>query len=262
MIAMTSGTTAATTAPKATSRMRNVSGIVSRSDASSPPLTSSSMSSLASVPSSEWIRSSGWAARSSSMNDRSAASRASSASPSPGTSGAMRTVERSADVRPASGGARRGSTTFANSGSLAPSTSAVAAVDAGQDVVQGCVGERAVRGADDDERPVDRILGRRAGRIEHVVCARRFERRLVLAVVVDGIGGQRSTGREARHEQADREHHPQREDEPAVARTPGGNPDGPRLAHRLGPRSPASAQTRSNAIATEPPPPRQSVARP
>ena len=65
---------------------------------------------------------------------------------------------------------------------------------AGQDVVQGRVGERAVRGADDDERPVDRIFGRRAGRVEHVVGARRFERRLVLAVVVDGVGGQRSTG--------------------------------------------------------------------
>ena len=128
MTARTSGTTAATTAPKATSRMRNVSGIVSRSDASSPPLTSSSMSSLASVLSSEWIRRSGCAARSSSRNDRNAASRASSAAPSPGTSGAMRTVDRSADIRPASGGARRGSTTFANSGSPGPSTTGLVAV--------------------------------------------------------------------------------------------------------------------------------------
>ena len=75
------------------SRIRKVSGIVSRSDASRPPLTSSWMSSFASVPSSEWMRRSGCAARSSSRNGRhrgEALRRASA--PSPGTSAAIRTV--------------------------------------------------------------------------------------------------------------------------------------------------------------------------
>ena len=68
--ARTSGTIAAMAAPNATSRMRNVSGIVSRSDASRPPLTSSWMSSLANVPSSEWIRRPGCATRVSSRKPR------------------------------------------------------------------------------------------------------------------------------------------------------------------------------------------------
>ena len=48
--------TAATTAPNAISRIRNVSGIVSRSEASRPPLISSLISSLASVLFRAWIR--------------------------------------------------------------------------------------------------------------------------------------------------------------------------------------------------------------
>ena len=56
---MTSGMIAATTAPNAISRITNVSGIVSRSEASSPPLISSWISSFVSVLLSAWIRSSG-----------------------------------------------------------------------------------------------------------------------------------------------------------------------------------------------------------
>ena len=98
---MTSGTTAATTAPNAISRIRNVSGSVSRSDESSPPLTSSWISLLARWLLRAWIARSGWAARISSTNAGTGSSRGSRASPSPATRAGIRTAVRSGETSPA-----------------------------------------------------------------------------------------------------------------------------------------------------------------
>ena len=94
---------------------------------------------------------------------------------------------------------------------------------------------------------------------------------------VDGLRGPRAPGRDARHEEADRQDEPEREHRPPMARAPHRDADGPRFArarraggvssHRAWLRrawttGSRPAQTRSTAIATEPPPPRHRVARP
>ena len=67
VIASTSGTTDATIAPNANSRMMNVSGMVSFSDSSRSLEMSSVISSLMNVKLTTWIVRSGFAARASSM---------------------------------------------------------------------------------------------------------------------------------------------------------------------------------------------------
>ena len=120
--AITRGTTAATTAPNAMSRMRNVSGIVRRSDASRPPLTSSWMSALARWLLSAWIVRFGCATRISSTNAGTGSSRCSRVSPSPKARDGMRTVERSGETRSAVAGAVSGSTSWSTVGADAPAT--------------------------------------------------------------------------------------------------------------------------------------------
>ena len=212
--------------------------MVSRSEASSPPLTSSWMSSLASVPSSEWMRSVGVGARG--PRRGTGASRrasASTAASSPGTAAAMRTAVRSGDTRPASGGASRGSTISAKVGSAVPSIGSSCARPSGPGRRRGrrpspgrrsCRPGRRRRAASGGSGP------RRAERAEQVVGPGRLVGRLLLAVVIDGVGGARP---------AERPGWPRtgRWSGPSTARTPAS--DGARSTSRRG-RSRAGAERR------------------
>ncbi len=146
VVAITSGTIAAMTAPNAMRRIRNVRGSVSRSDESRPPLTSFWISSLARWLLSAWIARPGCAVRISATNAGTGSIRASSASPSPTTRDGMRTVVRSADTSSATAGAVSGSTSWSTVGTAVPSivecraprrvtTSVIAAAVAGSSTV-------------------------------------------------------------------------------------------------------------------------------
>ena len=149
VMARTSGTTEATIAPNANSRMMNVSGIVSLSDSSSPSLMSALMSSLMNVLLMAWMRRSGWAARASARIGRTGAMSGVTRVSSPSMRPTIRTVEPSEDTSPASGGAANGSASWLKVGVWTPSSgapdawsfatrSATAALNAGSDVAPGC----------------------------------------------------------------------------------------------------------------------------
>ena len=103
VIARTSGTTDATIAPNANSRMMNVSGIVSLSDSSRSLEMSSVISSLMNVKLTTWIVRSGFAARASSMIELTGSRSVATWAESPGTRAAIRTVVPSALMRPGLG---------------------------------------------------------------------------------------------------------------------------------------------------------------
>ncbi len=123
--------------------------------------------------------------------------------------------------------------------------------------------DRAVRGPHHEQRPMGRVL--RARRVEQVERPGGFVGRLLGGVLIDRVGGPRPAHGQARDEQPDRQDEPQAEDRPAVARAPASDADGPGLAPGPlgghGGRA-GTAQTRSKAAATDPPPPRHSVASP
>ncbi len=125
VIASTSGTTDATIAPNANSRMMNVSGIVSDSDESRPSLMSALMSSLMNVLLMAWIaevrvRRPGLGEDRQDRRDRAASTRVSSPSMRP----TIRTVDPSGETRPAAGGAASGSASWLKVGVWTPSSGA------------------------------------------------------------------------------------------------------------------------------------------
>ncbi len=126
--ARTSGITDATIAPNASSRIRNVAGIVNRSDPSSSSLMSSVMSRLMNVLLMTWTSAFGSAARVASTIAGTGTSFCSTIGRSPGMLPTTWTVVPSGEIRPDSGGTRNGSMTLSNVGCCAPSTDAVAAV--------------------------------------------------------------------------------------------------------------------------------------
>ncbi len=127
MIARTSGTTDATIAPNANSRMRNVSGIVSRSESSSPVEMSSLMSSLMNVLSMAWIVRFGLAAFAASRIGPTGAMSGATRVSSPEIRATIRTVVPSALTRPASGGASNGLGNWSKVGVSTPLYGALAA---------------------------------------------------------------------------------------------------------------------------------------
>ncbi len=108
VIARTSGTTDATIAPNANSRMMNVSGIVSLSESSSPVEISALMSSLMNVLLIAWIVSVGFAARAAARIGPTGAISGVTRVSSPEIRATIRTVVPSAETRPAAGGASNG----------------------------------------------------------------------------------------------------------------------------------------------------------
>ena len=127
VIARTSGTTEATIAPNANSRMMNVSGIVSRSESSRPSAISSLMSSLMNVLLMAWIARPGLAARAPSRIGRTGAIR--------GTTPRVVALDPADDPdrRPVGrdeaglGGAENGSVSWSKVGVCTPSSGALAA---------------------------------------------------------------------------------------------------------------------------------------
>ena len=124
MIARTSGTTDATIAPNANSRMMNVSGIVSFSDSSRPSEIRAVMSSLMNVLLIEWMARSGDSVRASARIPRTGAMSGVTRVSSPEIRPTIRTVEPSGATSPASGGAWKGSTSSSNVGVDTPSIGA------------------------------------------------------------------------------------------------------------------------------------------
>ncbi len=127
VIARTSGTTEATIAPNANSRMMNVSGIVRRSESSRPSEISALMSSLMNVLLMAWIARPGLAARASSRIGRTGAMSGATRVSSPSIRPTIRTVDPSGETRPASGGAANGSASWSKVGVWTPSSGAPAA---------------------------------------------------------------------------------------------------------------------------------------
>ena len=127
LIARTSGTTAATIAPNANSRMKNVSGIVSRSESSSPVEMRALMSSLRNGLLIAWIVRSGCAARAASTIGRTGAMSGVTRASSPEMRATIRTVVPSADTSPASGGASSGLGNGSKVVVVTPSSGALAA---------------------------------------------------------------------------------------------------------------------------------------
>ena len=125
MIARTSGTTDATIAPNANSRMMNVSGIVSRSESSSPVEISSLMSSLMNVLLMAWIVRVGFAAVAASRIGRTGAMSGVTRVSSPSMRATIRTVDPSAQTSPASGGASNGLGNWSKVGVATPSYGAL-----------------------------------------------------------------------------------------------------------------------------------------
>ena len=95
------------------------------------------MSSFASVLLRPWMRRSGWAARSSSRNAGTGASRSSTSAPSSGKEATTRAVVRSGETRPASGGAVSGSMTWSKVGTDVPPTVEVQGLGPRHDVGHG-----------------------------------------------------------------------------------------------------------------------------
>ena len=230
MIARTSGTTDATIAPNANSRMRNVSGIVSRSESSSSVEISSLMSSLMNVLSMAWIVRFGLAARAASTIGRTGASSGATRVSSPGIRPTIRTVVPSALTSPASGGASNGSRNWSKVGVVDAVDGALAARELADDPVDGGL-ERRVGGgagpaADDDEELLERVV--RAAGVEDVVGLARLE--LALVRVLVRVRRVDPADRQADDEHPDRRDEPEEHDRPAMAGAPHRDADGRRLA--------------------------------
>jgi hypothetical protein len=176
-------------------------------------------------------------------------------------------LRRHADGRPISrdeAGRRRshaGIDHVLEGGRLGPIGGRSEVVHAADDVVEGdgcCFVVDRAGGRVDDQQELMWLLGR-ARRLEDSEGLARLEDLIIAAVVRDGVGRARATDRQTAHEQPDRQEEPQADDRPAMACRPRRHADGPRLP----PSGIARIlQTRSTAIATEPPPPRHSVASP
>src|SRR6478735_5639260 len=123
-IARTNGTTEATIAPNANSRMMKVSGIVSDSVESRPLLMSALMSSLMNVLLIAWIRRSGRAARAVARIGSTGAMSGVTRVSSPSIRPTIRTVEPSGETSPACGGAVNGSASWLKVGVWTPSSGA------------------------------------------------------------------------------------------------------------------------------------------
>ena len=222
--------------------------MVRRSDASRPPLTSSWMSSLANVPSSEWIRRPGCATRVSSRKPRI-------------------DCESRVERRSIAGDRGRdpdGRSVWRDEAGLGRCEPRIddllerrrgRAIDVGrvgrhprEDVIdicgEGCVVQRSFRIADDEQRLVGRVL--RPRRAEEVVRARRLVGRLLLAIVVDRVRCAGPAHRQAGDEEPDRQDEPEQDDRPPMACAPCGDAHGPRLSprgHRVRPARPPSRRT-------------------
>ena len=127
VIARTSGTTDAATAPNATMRMMNVAGIVRTIELSRSCEIRLLMSSLMNVELMTWMVVVGWAARAASMIGRTGTSSFRTWGFSPGILPTIRIADPSADVSSASGGALSGSMSSVKLAVETPSTSAFAA---------------------------------------------------------------------------------------------------------------------------------------
>ena len=129
-MASTSGTSAATIAPNAISRIMKVSGIVSLSEPSSSLAIRSLKSRFRNVLLTMWMLAPGARARAASTIAGTGTSFCSTISRSPGMFPTTWTVEPSGEITPAAwaGGSRNGSMTLSKVAVSAPSTLAFAAV--------------------------------------------------------------------------------------------------------------------------------------
>ena len=198
VIARTSGTTDATIAPNAKSRMMKVSGIVSRSDSSRPSEISALMSSLMNVLLMAWIARSGFAARAPSRIGRTGAIGPRPASPRP-RSGRRSgpSTRRATRARPPAA-PRNGSVELVEGRCLDAVERGAGRLEFGDDVThrrrERRIAGRSGRSADDDDDLLERVVGPAGG--EDVVGLTGLELPLVRVLV--GIGRI-----DAAHRQAD-----------------------------------------------------------
>ena len=218
--ARTSGTTEATIAPNATSRMRKVRTIVSTNVESSPDEISSLMSLLMNVLLTAWIASSGCAARALARTGRTGASNG------PVRSSITLDAPDDPDRRPVRGDQGELGWRGEWVGQLLEGRR-LEAVDRGADRAELAdqVGDRRLEGrigrgtraaADHDEELLVRVV--RAAGVEDVVGLARFER-LLVRVLVRG-GGIDAAHRDADQQESDREQEPQADHRPAVTGAP------------------------------------------
>ena len=193
------------------------------------------MSSLMNVLLIAWIASAGLAVRAVARIGRTGAMSGVTRVSSPLIRPMIRTVDPSADTRPAAGGAVEWVAQLVEGRRLDAVERRAGRLERGHEIADGRP-ERRVRGgarcpADDHDDLLVRI-GRPA-RVEQVVRLARLE--LALVRVRVGVRGIDPAHRQADREQPDGRDEPQRRDRPAVARAPHRDPHrGGFAAHRLG----------------------------
>ena len=139
------------------------------------------MSSLMNVLLMAWMARPGLAVRASARIGRTGAMSGVTRSLSPSIRPTIRTVDPSGETRPAAGGAANGSASWLKVGVWAPSSGAPDAVQRRDEIadggLEGRVGRRAGRPADDDDDLLERVV--RAAGVEDVVGLARLDLLLV-----------------------------------------------------------------------------------